>query len=189
MNALAQKLQDHEPAHPISWLSGVGWYVVRTNIKCEFRARMGLESIGYKVFLPVEKVWIRHARRKTERVRPLFARYLFVGFDPNLTAWSPIRATDGVETLLCGTDGIPSRVPGGLIEKLKGAVEVGQFDETRNGWQGAKPGDNLQLIEGPFRDLVVQLKMALPNKRVEIFLKVLGTVRTIEVPLAWVRPA
>lgn len=188
----ARAIEQHETlpeTFPISYPSGVSWFVVRTNIKCEFRAEMGLKAQGYKTFLPVEKVWIRHARRKSEKVRPLFSRYLFVGFDPNKTAWTPIRETDGVESLLVSVSGIPSPVPMKAIETLRGAIEVGVFDETRTGWQGAKPGDPLLLVEGPFRDFVVALKQSLPEKRVEIVLNLFGAERVLKVPLAWVRPA
>ena len=56
------------PVLPMSFQPGKRWYVVYTNIKCEFRAEQGLKAKGYDVFLPRAKRWIRHARRKKERL-------------------------------------------------------------------------------------------------------------------------
>lgn len=173
---------------PISYPDGLGWYVVRTQVKCEFRAEMGLKSQGYEVFLPTEKVWIRHARRKEEKTKPLMPRYLFVGFDINKTAWYPIKETNGVERLLISARQIPLKVPDEAIESLRGAIKIGLFDETRTGWQGAKPGDELLVVAGGFRDFIVRLKMARPDKRVDILINLFGGERELTLPLAWVRP-
>ena len=172
---------------PISYPSGLGWYAVRTEVKSEFQAQMGLLAGGFEVFLPVEKVWIRHARRKAEKIRPLLPRYLFVGFDINKTPWHPIKYTDGVEMLLISAKHVPVRIPTAAIDELRGAVKVGVYDETRTGWQGAKPGDKLLLVKGPFRDFIVALKQARPKKRVDILLNLFGCDRELTVPLAWVR--
>ncbi|HZP68363.1 MAG TPA: transcription termination/antitermination NusG family protein [Pseudolabrys sp.] len=186
MNINARGAVSGEPLYPICWPAGVGWYVARTNIKCEFRAEMGLRSKGYEVFLPREKVWVRHARRKSERERPLFGRYLFVGFDPNLMPWTPIKETDGIECLVMN-NGIPSRLPAGLVEKLRGEIEVGCFDETK-AVAKLEPGDEIRITEGPFADFVGKLKVALPKKRVEMLLNLLGGDVCVTIPLAWVRP-
>src|SRR4029077_5080067 len=82
------------PDLPICFQPGKRWYVVYSNIKSEFRAEQGLKAKGYDVFLPRAKLWIRHARRKKERVVPLLPRYLFVGFDINIKPWYEIRNTD-----------------------------------------------------------------------------------------------
>ena len=122
MNAAAKLLTPRglEPIDlaPISFPAGLGWYVVRTNVKCESRAKSGLISLGYDAFLPVEKVWIKHARRKTEKIRPLLPRYLFVGFDINRTPWQPILDVDGVEKVLISATQIPLKVPNAAIEKI-----------------------------------------------------------------------
>src|SRR5262249_56053552 len=81
------------PVLPISFQPGKKWYVVYANIKCEFRAEKGLRAKGYDVFLPRARRWVRHARKKTERVVPLLPRYVFSGFDINLIPCYWIRTT------------------------------------------------------------------------------------------------
>lgn len=167
----------------------MGWYVVRTKPKAEFRAAYNLKLAGFETFLPVEKVWIRHARRKEEKTRPLMPRYMFINFNLTATPWAPILMADGVERLLISANHLPVKVPDEAIEELKGLIRVGYYDETKVGWQGARPGDQLLLTKGPFRDFTVALKAVQPRKRVDIILNLFGALRELTVPLAWVRPA
>src|SRR5262249_21998185 len=138
----------HAPVLPISFQPGKKWYVVYANIKCEFRAEKGLRAKGYDVFLPRARRWVRHARKKTERVVPLLPRYVFVGFDINLMPWYGIRNTDGVEGVLSNNT-IPVAVPTGAIEDLRAMEEMGIFDETTEVLR-LSPGEQVKMIKGPF---------------------------------------
>ena len=57
----AVRAPERAPDPPMSFQPGKRWYVVYTNVKCEFRAEKGLLAKGYDVFLPRAKRWIRHA--------------------------------------------------------------------------------------------------------------------------------
>ena len=185
---ITQKMFDastHAPDLPISFQSGKKWYVVYTNIKCEFRAEKGLIAKGYDVFLPRAKCWIRHARQKKERVQPLLPRYLFVGFDINIMPWYEIRNTDGVEGVL-SNNSIPVAVPAAAIEDLRAMEEIGVFDETTEVLR-LRAGDPLRLVKGPFAGHVCTLKSARGKKRVEVILSLFGRENVLQVPLSALR--
>ena len=181
--ALPNRVPVQDPLLPISY-PGAAWHVVMTNVKCEFRAKMGLEAKGFTVYLPVEKVKRRHARRTTVSLLPLFRRYLFVAFDPDRDEWfSPIKLTDGVEDMLCypkfATDApdvawMPLRVPAGEIEALKRREAAGDFDYT-NAACAFTPGQSVRIADaGAMTGLNAIVHSTPPNKRVEILLSVLG---------------
>jgi transcriptional antiterminator RfaH len=157
---------------PASFPAGLAWYVVYCNINCEVRAQQGLAALGFKTYLPRLRKWIKHARKREAVDRPLFTRYLFVGFDINRDAWFPIRTTSGVERVLC-RDGVPESVPAVVIEQLMAAQRMGRFDLTRTE-SLLKPGDRVEVDGGPFGDFVAEVATADDGKRVEILHHLFG---------------
>jgi transcriptional antiterminator RfaH len=176
-----------DPLVPLSHAEGRAWHVVYTNIKCEFRAKLGLQAKGFEVFLPTYERWIRHARYKKKALRALFTRYLFVRFDIDREEWYwPICSTDGVEDLLRSND-IPLRVPDHLILELQRAQNAGLFDETSELVRLAK-GSAVKPIVGPFADVVGRLKKADDRARVEVLFKILGGERVVRFKIGDLRP-
>ncbi len=174
-----------EPLIPASFPVGDAWYVVYTTVKGEFRARLALEAQGFTVFLPVEKRWVRHARRKTQVMRPLFSRYLFVRFDINRDHWYAIKRTDGVEGILTNNS-IPVRVPAAAVEDLRQAQAIGAFDQTTAVLR-LKEGDPVRIASGPFKDFIARVKEAKSRKRVDILLQLFGSERILQFSLAQLR--
>lgn len=78
----------------------VVWYGLVTNIKCESRAKRGLEEKGFPTYLPRFKEERRHKRTGEWRVvdRLMLPRYLFVIARGTAQDWLAIRTTDVVET-------------------------------------------------------------------------------------------
>ncbi|HZP76627.1 MAG TPA: transcription termination/antitermination NusG family protein [Pseudolabrys sp.] len=174
-----------EPLVPASFPVGSAWYVVYTGIKSEFRAKLALEAQGFAVYLPVEKKWVRHARRRTQVMRPLFSRYMFVRFDINRDHWYAIKRTDGVEAILTN-DSIPVRVPAEAIEDLRQAQAIGVSDETTAVLR-LQEGDPVRIASGPFKDFVARVKEAKSRKRVDILLQLFGSERILQFSLAQLR--
>lgn len=161
------------------------WYVVYCNINCEFRARMGLQEKGFPVYLPTLRKWVTCANRKKQVVRPLFTRYLFVSVDLAKNHFLEVRRTNGVEAVLCGTDGMPATVPGQLLKALWQTEQDGFFDETQAVLK-AEPGSLVKIINGPFADFIGKLKSA-RGTSADILLEVLGGETLATVPLETLR--
>lgn len=77
------------------------WHVVMTKPQAERVAKQHLENQGFEVYLPwaMSEETDRFGHPKLS-VRPLFARYLFVRFDPTFDRWRCIFSTIGVDKML-----------------------------------------------------------------------------------------
>ena len=89
------------------------WYVVYAQPHAEARAAEQLGRQGYEAYLPQQRRWLRHARKRELVRRPLFPRYLFVALDLLATRWRPILSTIGVAGLVRhGEEPTESKRPG-----------------------------------------------------------------------------
>ena len=79
------------------------WFVVRTNIKCEHRACLGLDAIGVPSYRPVQHVQRIRRRRLCEDIVLAVPRYIFVGLDPDHPEFGAVRAVNGVLCQRCHT--------------------------------------------------------------------------------------
>src|ERR1043166_6531453 len=96
---------------------GVRWCVVHTQPHRELRAGVHLRNQGYRVFLPLHRNTVRHARQFRIALAPLFPRYLFVEILVGRDRWSCIRGTYGVSSLIMDGER-PRAVPNGVVESL-----------------------------------------------------------------------
>lgn len=174
-----------EPIVPISYPTGGAWYAFRTQIKSEWKAKLGIQTLGFDTFMPVERRTVVRRRRKVQIESPLFARYGFVQFDIHRDEWGEIQSTDGVESLLTNNQ-IPIRVPTRDIEQLRLAEKFGLFDKTKAP-EPFKPGDEVRIEEGPFTGFLGKVMRARANERVDILLSMFGSEREIEFPLLQIR--
>lgn len=169
---------------PASFRAGLNWYAIRTNIRCERRAQLGLDAIGYRTYLPQCVRWVSHARIKERVRRPLFSRYLFVEFDINLEGTDKIRATNGVEGIL-GTAGVPMTIPGGFVLEILARELKGEFDYVSK--EGRLPnGAKVAIVDGKYDGLIAILGGIRGH---EVRCKVFGNPHEIKLPLAFIRAA
>jgi transcriptional antiterminator RfaH len=100
------------------------WYAVRTKPNQEKLARLNYEQQGFRVYLPMIRKVVRHARRKEEVLRPVFPGYLFLHLAPAEQNWSVIASTRGaVAPVRFGDTHVP--VPDWVIDQLKAREEGG----------------------------------------------------------------
>jgi transcriptional antiterminator RfaH len=180
--AALRQLALEQPLIPASFPMERRWYVVYCNIKCEFRAQMGLKSKGFETFLPYIRKRIRHGRVTTIANRPVFPRYLFVKFDVEKDEWfHPIKTTDGVEDLIRNQN-IPVRIADRDLSRIMLMQSNGDFDLTgktvRSDYQ---PGEQVRISEGVFSGFNARVVAAMPDKnRAELMLEFLGRKSKIE---------
>lgn len=145
------------------------WYVAYTNVQAEKRAAEALSRGGFKTFLPMH---LRIAKRRRGRVwieRPLFPRYLFVGFDPGCS-WGYLHEVKYVNGMI-GAKGVAVKVSAATVDQLRAIVSAREFDE--------KPiipitaGAGVRFISGPFEGFVGICGSMSSEKRVEILLELL----------------
>ena len=157
------------------------WIVAHCHANAEIKAEAHFKRQGFEVYLPKIKTTRRHARRIETVVRPLFPRYLFIGFDENSTHWRPICSTVGISHLLTAGER-PLVAPAWVIEQLRQR-------EDKNGLfsgAGEKPfnkGDPIKFNSGPLAEHSGIIEHLNDNQRVSVLLEIMGRrVKTL-VPL------
>jgi transcription antitermination factor NusG len=179
-----------------SFPSGLRWYVVRTNIRCEFRAQLGLDAHGFRTFLPFVTRWKRHARTSQIGKWPLFPRYFFVEADFNKQSLENLHRTDGVESII-NNHGVPSSIYGDFILDLMTRQLRGQFDlsAAEKYPVGSRvaivdsieyPGE---IVDGKWEPAIAHIERFKPNQRAELLISIMGRKRRDTLQLAQVRPA
>jgi len=153
------------------------WYVVHTHANAEAKALAHLTRQGYEVYLPRQRRWRRHARRRETVLRPLFPRYLFVALNLLEMPWRPILSTVGVSGLVRQGDR-PAPVPPGIVEEIRAQERRHAFDQTCYA-RSLRPGDPIRVMTGPFADLMGKFCELADRERVFVLLDILGReVRT-----------
>jgi transcriptional antiterminator RfaH len=148
----------------------VRWCVVQTQAHCELRAAAHLRNQSFKVFLPLHRKTVRHARQFRAVLAPLFPCYLFVAIAIDRDRWTSIKGTVGVVRLLMEGD-LPRPVPRGVVEGLGAIADahgIVRLDST------ILPGDTVRITTGAFAGLVGKLASLDANGRVSVLLDVLG---------------
>ncbi|MCX7869005.1 MAG: hypothetical protein N2322_03545 [Terrimicrobiaceae bacterium] len=162
------------------------WYCLRAKKLSEHIAAAALRTeIGLpEVFCP--RITFDRARRnvKVRVTEALFPCYLFARFVYS-ESWRAVRSARGV-TSIVSFGGRPAPVPDAVIAELRAAVQGGETIEipTEIG-----PGDEIEVVGGPFAGLRTVVTRVLPAKqRVAILMEVLGQEREVEVPCELVLP-
>jgi transcriptional antiterminator RfaH len=161
------------PEHPAE----ARWYVVHTQPSKELLAVANLRRQGFTTFLPQVSRTIRHARKVSEVLRPLFLRYVFVSLNVATDRWRAVRSTLGVSALIMEGER-PKPVPRGLVEGFIAAVDgTGGFDFSRQ----LVVGGQVRFLKGPFADRLGRIVEMSDAERVHVLLEMLGTEREVEV--------
>jgi len=157
-----------------------GWFLVQTKPQQEVRALENLERQGVNAFCPrvlIEK--LSRGKRKVSR-EVLFPNYLFVEFDHESMSALSINYTRGVNKIVSFGQA-PSQVPTQLISQLKERVD--QSNETMITDLPEK-GDNLEVLEGPFRGLNAVFSQIDGNSRAIVLISMLSQKVKATLPLA-----
>lgn len=155
------------------------WYVVQTHPNAEAKALAHLKRQGFRAYLPRYRKSRRHARKVEIVKAPLFPGYMFVELDVTTEQWRPIRSTVGVTRLICNGD-TPVPVPAGIVEDIVAReTEDGLLDVTDpSPW---KPGDTVQVIDGPMTGQVGWFQKLADKDRIMVLLELLG--RQVAMPV------
>ncbi|MCF8469388.1 MAG: transcription antiterminator NusG [Parvibaculum sp.] len=146
------------------------WYVAAVKPGKEDTVERHLDRQGFRSFSPRRLKTVRHARRVMERRVPLFPGYVFVTFDTARCGWRAVNGTVGVRSLVM-SGGRPSTVPSGVVEAFIrstntfGVVDIGA---------DLRAGQRVQILTGPFADLIGTIDRLDANGRVRVLLNLLN---------------
>ncbi len=161
------------------------WYCLHTRPKTERLTSHFLRTeAGVEVFCPF--IRFERARRsgRTWVTEAMFPGYVFAHFD-YLTQHRQIQAARGVMKIV--RFGVtPSIIPRAIIEELRSSI---QDEETLVLNTGIQSGEEVNVVDGPFRGLRAVVSRVMPARdRVAILLEVLGMEREVEIDLSAVLP-
>lgn len=164
---------------------GERWYVVHTQPHAENRAISYLERQGYRNFCPRTRRTVRHARKVTSVLAPLFPNYLFVQLDVWRDCWRSVNGTRGVVRLITQGE-TPQPVPVGIVEALQHCMSA----NGASSWAPSlKIGQAVRIADGPFVDFAGTLEYLDAAGRVRVLLDLLGRSVSVALRCEAVTPA
>jgi transcriptional antiterminator RfaH len=156
---------------------GERWYVVHTQTRRETTAQAQLANQGFRTFLPRLEKTVRHARKTSLILAPLFPRYFFIALDRDRDRWHAVNGTIGVVRLLTANDR-PLPAPAGVVEAL---LLMTSQDARRVYRPEPTPGQKVRLLAGPFAERLGVFEALNESGRVRVLLEVMGAWRCLYV--------
>ncbi len=157
------------------------WFTVFTRPRQERRARVNLERQGFPCFLPEAR------NTRTDRIEPLFPRYLFLRATPGVQSLFPVRSTRGVSKLVRFGEKLAT-----LSEKVIEAI--GERIDAETGLVRLpdlelRPGDRVRVFQGPLAGTEAIFKSRSGKERVLVLMDLLGRQTTVQVAALSLRRA
>lgn len=157
------------------------WYVAYTQASAELRAADHLKRQGFDAYVPQCRRIRRHARRETTVLRPLFPRYVFVGFDVEVDRWRSVNGTVGVSRLICHGE-CPTALPDGVVEGLRdGEIEEGVVPLSQLVLFDA--GAQLRVLDGAFAGHTGTYDSMSDTERVVLLFGMIGRQVKVALPI------
>lgn len=152
------------------------WLVVSTQPHREHVAIEHLIRQGFPAYCPRLIKRVRHARRATDVLKPMFPGYVFVEVDPGVQRWRPILSTIGVRTIVRFGDRVGVLDPQ-FIDSLKAREVNGAVTLPARPYQ---LGEDVRLAGGVFDGLVAQIIAMDEKERLVVLMDLLGqSVRVV----------
>ena len=144
------------------------WYLIKTKPRQEKIAIKNLENQAYRTSCPMSKI--------NNRLVVLFPGYLFVQLNEKTQNWSPINSTKGVSHFV--KFGLNfAKVPTSVIKFIKTNQHI--TTEKLINLNKFKPGDKVQISDGPFKNCVAIFKCYKPDERVILLMNLLGNEQSL----------
>jgi transcriptional antiterminator RfaH len=157
------------------------WFAVHTKLRREAFAAANVRVLGVETFLPRLKVEHPFSGAVRAGVKPLFPGYFLARFCP-ADSLESIEYTRGVLGVV-SSGRFPVPVGSEIIEELNDRIEQDGF--IRMPLRSLKPGDRVNIQEGPFEGLVGRVERELDDgRRVTILLETLLGAR-VQIEKRW----
>jgi transcriptional antiterminator RfaH len=160
------------------------WFCIKTNRYKENWVARQLAEWCDEVYLPLLREYKKVRRQLKWVIEPLFPCYLFARFGHE-QVFGKVRSTPGVGTVLSTYEEGPIIVDGAIIDGLR-ARSINGHIEIRPAV--LSPGDELEVIQGPFEGLTALFEQNLQaGERIVILLDLLSSRVRVQVPRAYVQ--
>lgn len=153
------------------------WYALQHKPAQGDRALNHLQNQDIACFYPkitVEKI---RAGKRTKKLEPLFPGYLFVNLEQTDPMWAKLRSTRGVLRIV-GFANKPAPISDDVIQHVKASLE----SVAEQG--GIKPGQAVQLNEGPFEGINAIFQAYDGEARAIVLINFMQKQQRVKVPVS-----
>ncbi len=153
------------------------WYALQHKPAQGDRALTHLQNQDIACFYPkitVEKI---RAGKRTKKLEPLFPGYLFVNLERTDPMWAKLRSTRGVLRIV-GFANKPAPISDDVIRHIKASLE----SVAEQG--GIKPGQAVQLNEGPFEGINAIFQAYDGEARAIVLINFMQKQQRVKVPVS-----
>ena len=157
------------------------WYVAQLKPNGFNKAQINLVRQGFECFMPMREVTVRHARKISKGLRPVFPGYIFIKFELDNSDWRKINSTHGVNKLISFHEGCPAQIPEALMAGFLARCDNQHMLKPISDW---KAGEKARLIVGPFADFIGQIEELVSGDRVKLLFKFMEQYKSVEVSSA-----
>ena len=156
------------------------WYALQHKPAQGDIALTHLQNQDIACFYPkitVEKI---KAGKRTKKLEPLFPGYLFVNLEQTDPMWAKLRSTRGVLRIV-GFANRPAAISDDVIQHIKDSLD----SVTEQG--GIKPGQSVQLDEGPFEGISAIFQAYEGEERAIVLIDFMQKQQRVRVPVSALR--
>lgn len=158
------------------------WYLVHCKPREEVRAQENLQRQGFECYRPLRPIErLRRDGKRHSLTEALFPGYLFIHLDRVHDNWYPIRSTRGVNQIV-RFNAYPLPVREEIIEGIRARLASPTAAEPY-----LKPGERVQITEGPFSQLEAIFVANDGDERVVLLLCLLHQDQQLSFPVRSVR--
>jgi len=167
------------------YFDGFHWFVIHTKPGDEHRVETHLLNQKIETFLPLLEIHRYSNGKMVQKIKPLFANYIFARLDLKLQYYK-VKWTRGVSKILGTGDG-PVPIPEKVIESIKERVGKDNLVKLE---EELTEGDIVQITSGPFKELrgIFQKKMS-DDGRVRILLNLIGVDISVQISQRQIKKA
>jgi transcriptional antiterminator RfaH len=156
------------------------WYALQHKPAQGDRALTHLQNQDISCFYPkitVEKI---KAGKRTKKLEPLFHGYLFVNLEQTDPMWAKLRSTRGVLRIV-GFANKPAAISDDVIQHIKESLDsVAELG-------GIKPGQAVQLNEGPFEGINAIFQAYDGEARAIVLINFMQKQQRVKVPVSAIK--
>ncbi|WP_418140344.1 transcription/translation regulatory transformer protein RfaH [Marinobacter sp. MA] len=156
------------------------WYALQYKPAQGDRALQHLQNQDITCFYPkitVEKI---KAGKRTKKLEPLFPGYLFVNLEQTDPVWVKLRSTRGVLRIV-GFANKPAAIGDDVIHHIRGSLD----SVAEQG--GIKPGQAVQLNEGPFEGINAIFQSYDGEARAIVLINFMQKQQRVKVPVSAIK--
>ncbi|MDO6443718.1 transcription/translation regulatory transformer protein RfaH [Marinobacter sp. 2_MG-2023] len=156
------------------------WYALQHKPAQGDRALAHLQNQEMTCFYPKIQVEKIKAGKRSIKLEPLFPGYLFVQLEQTDPCWAKLRSTRGVLRVVSFANK-PAAISDEVIQQVKQGLDTVQ----QHG--GLKPGEAVQLSEGPFEGINAVFQAYDGEERAIVLISFMQKQQSVKVSVSAIR--